>query len=188
MPKIIGSSLDEHRTQIHRRVLDAFAGLLTDRGYDAISMADVAAAAGIGRTVIYNHFPDKDAIVVALAGDETDRYLARLGGALAEVDGPVEQLRAYVRHHRASADEFHLGLGAELYVMLSKDSLAEIRAHVVEVESVLRSILRAGVESGDFRIDDLDATVSLVHACLQPRHLATDAVEAYVLRGVGAAV
>ena len=82
----------------------------------------------------------------------------------------------------------HLGLGAELYVMLSKDSLAEIRAHVVEVESVLRSILRAGVESGDFRIDDLDATVSLVHACLQPRHLATDAVEAYVLRGVGAAV
>ena len=45
-------------------------------------MADLASEAGIGRTAIYNHFADKDAVVVAFASAETNRYLARLNGAL----------------------------------------------------------------------------------------------------------
>jgi len=188
MPRIIGTNLTEHREETRRRVFEAFAALLAERGYDAISMADLAAEAGIGRTAIYNHFPSKDAVVVALAGDETARYLQGLAAALDEVSGPVEQLRVYVRHHLASAEDFHLGLGPELYGMLSRDALTEIRAHVVEVERVLGDILAAGMATGDFRIDDARAVISLVHACLQPRHLDAPAVEAFVLRGVGAAV
>ncbi len=187
MPKILGANLEEHRRHVRRRVFEAFATLLRERGYDALSLADLAAEAGIGRTVIYNHFPDKDAVVVAFAAEETQRYLDRLAMELTGVDDPQDQLRRYVRHHLRSAEEMHLGLGPQLYAMLSRDSLVEIRAHVRAVEEVVGTILDRGMELGVFARTDLPTAIALVHACLQPRHLPSDAVEAFVLRGVGAA-
>lgn len=186
MAKILGSSLEEHRREVRLRVFEAFATLLRARGYDALTLADLAAQAGIGRTAIYNHFPDKDAVVVAFAAEETRRYLDRLAMEITGITDAEQQLRRYVRHHLRSAEEMHLGLGPELYAMLSRESLREIREHVHAVEQVLGEILTAGMEQGRFAHADLRSTIALVHACLQPRHLEPHAVETFVLRGVGA--
>lgn len=186
MPKIIGGSLEEHREQTRRRVFEALTALLAERSFDAVTMADLAAEAGIGRTAIYNHFPDKDAIVVAFASAETDRYLDRLGKALAVAESPSDAMRIYVREHLTSSDEFHFGFGPELYGMLSRDSVAEIREHVVAVESVLRTIIEDGVAAGEFTIDDVTSTMALVHATLSTRRVTPDAVEHFVLRALTA--
>src|SRR5699024_9642870 len=114
MPRISAGSVDEHRNQVHHRIFQALATLMQDRSFDAITMAQIAAAAGIGRTAIYHHFPDKDAVVVAFATDETTRYIDRLQGVLAESTGPVEALRLYVRHNLDAGEQFHVGLGPKL--------------------------------------------------------------------------
>ncbi len=172
---------------LRRRVFDAFAELVGERGYDATSMAAIAERAGIGRTAIYHHFPDKAAVVVAFAGHETDRYVARLREVLGATDDPVERLRTYVRHHLAADEEFHLGLGPRLVGMLSTEARQEIRAHVGAVEEVLRSILIDGVASGTMVVEDVEGTLPLIHACLGPRHLPPRTIESFVLRAVGAA-
>lgn len=184
MPKIIGGSLVEHREQIRRRVFEAFAALMAERSFAAISMADLAARAGVGRTALYNHFRDREAVLVEFAGDETARYVARLEEALAGAAGPLEQMRAYVRQHLALADELHVGFGPELNGMLSGDSLVQIREHVRDVEQVLRRIIEDGRACGDFTVRDVDAAVSLVHACLQRRDADPAAVEDFVLGGL----
>ncbi|HEY5555152.1 MAG TPA: helix-turn-helix domain-containing protein, partial [Cellulomonas sp.] len=69
MPKIIGGSLHEHREQTRRRLFAALSALMADRGFDVITLADVAAAADIGRTAVYNHFPDKESLLVAFITD-----------------------------------------------------------------------------------------------------------------------
>lgn len=185
MPKIIGGSLEEHREQTRRRVFDAFTALLAERSFDALTMADLAARAGIGRTAIYNHFADKDAVVVAFASAETDRYLARLGAALEMAEEPAAAMRIYVLEHLDSSDEFHFGFGPELYGMLSRESIAEIREHVVAVESVLRGIIDGGVAAGVFTVDDVTSTMALVHSCLSTRRVTPAAVETFVLRALG---
>lgn len=186
MPKIIGGSLEEHREQTRRRVFDALVSLLAERSFEALTMADLAAEAGMGRTAIYNHFADKDSIVVAFASAETDRYLDRLGKALAGADGPADAMRIYISEHLSSSDEFHFGFGPELYAMLSRESLAEIREHVTAVESVLRTIIDDGVAAGVFAADDVTATMALVHSSLSTRRVTPAAVETYVLRALGA--
>jgi len=186
MPKIIGGSLEEHREQTRRRVFEALSALLAERSFDALTMADLAAEAGIGRTAIYNHFADKDAVVVAFASAETDRYLARLGAALDRADGPADAMRIYVNEHLDSSEEFHFGFGPELYGMLSRESIAEIREHVVAVESVLRTIIDDGVAAGVFTVDDVTSTMALVHSSLSTRRVTPAAVETYVLRALGA--
>lgn len=186
MPKITANSVAAHRAQIHRRVFDAFATLILDRGYDAITMADLAERAGIGRTAIYHHFRDKDAVVVAYASEETGRYLDRLSAALEDVADPIDQMRVYVRHHLAMREEFHFGFGPELFGMLSGEALVEIRDHVAEAQAVLLAILRAGVSSGAFHVVDEASAVSLVHGCLQRRDATPAALEEFVRRGLGA--
>lgn len=186
MPKITASSVAEHRAQVHRRVFDAFAALILDRGHAAITMADLAERAEIGRTAIYHYFRDMDAVVVAYASEETQRYVERLAASLAGVDDPAERMRIYVRQHLAMRDEFHFGFGPELFGMLSGEALVRIRDHVADAEAVLRAILRAGVASGAFDIVDEHSAVSLVHGCLQRRDTTPAALEEFVLRGLGA--
>jgi AcrR family transcriptional regulator len=186
MPKIIGGSLEQHREQTRRRVFEAFTSLLADRSFDAVTMADLAAEAGVGRTAIYNHFPDKDAVVVAFAGAETDRYLDRLAAALAGAATPADAMRTYIREHLSSSDEFHFGFGPELYGMLSRESIAEIREHVIAVELVLRTIIDDGVAAGQFAVEDVTATMALVHSSLSTRRVPPSAVEDYVLRALRA--
>lgn len=149
-------------------------------------MVDLAAEAGIGRTAIYNHFADKEAVIVGFAGSETSRYLERLAEVLSGVEGPSEQLAAYVRHHIETQGEQHFGFGPEINSQLSRSTLLQIRDHVVAVEGVVRGILDAGITTGEFSIDDIDASVALIHACLQPRHLSADSVAEFVVRSVRA--
>lgn len=185
MPKINAETLDVHRAQVQQRIFDAFAELMGERSFDAISMAQLAARAGLGRTAIYHHFADREAVVVAFASHETNKYLDRLRAALAEADGPVDRARVYVRHNLATGEQFHVGMGAKLYGRLSPEAGLAIREHVVAIEQVLREILRDGVESGDFSITDEVATMSLIHASLAPRHLPSAEIEQFVLRGLG---
>jgi AcrR family transcriptional regulator len=73
VPKIIGKSLSEHREQVRARVFDVLRHQLYERGFDAITLASVAAEAKLGRTAIYNHFPDKESLLVAFVEDEATR-------------------------------------------------------------------------------------------------------------------
>lgn len=184
VPKIIGSSLTEHRAATRRRVFEALVELLSDRPFDAVTMADLAARAEVGRSALYNHFRDKEAVVVAFATEETDRYLEQLQQLLADRDSPTGRLEAYVRHHVDTSAEFHIGLGPELRAMLSPESARAMREHVVAVEDVLRQILADGAASGEFAIEDVGATVSLVHATLAARHASADTTAAFVLAAV----
>jgi AcrR family transcriptional regulator len=183
-PRISGDSLQQHREQLQRRVFEAFAELMGERSFDAISMAAIAERADVGRTAIYHHFPDKEAVVVAFASHETEQYLDRLREVIAAAQSPEEQLRLYVRHHLAEGERFHMGLGPALYGVLGPESRQAIREHVIAVEDVLRSIIDAGVADGSFTVEDVDGTMSLIHACLNPRHLPPTTIEAFVLGAV----
>ncbi|MGV8978217.1 MAG: TetR/AcrR family transcriptional regulator [Cellulomonas sp.] len=197
MPKIIGGSLHEHREQTRRRLFTAMSSLMADRGFDVITLADVAAAAGIGRTSVYNHFPDKESLLVGFITDETERYVETLERSLADVEDPIDQLSAYVRAQARLKRVYHLAPGPDLRSILSPATQQQVRGHVVLVERVLRRILLQGIASGAFPEQDVDTTVPLVNACLSSRRVpdggpardaAVEATVTFVLRAVGARV
>ena len=195
MPKIIGGSLHEHREQTRLRLFGALSRLMGERGFDAITLADIAQAAGVGRTAVYNHFADKESMLVGFILHETEQYVAALEAELAGVDDPTSQLRAYVRAQCELKRDYHLAPGPDLRSVLSRGTQQRVREHVVLVESLLRRILAAGIESGEFPEQDLGTTVSLVNACLSGRGLPDDPeararagepTVLWVLRAVGA--
>ena len=78
MPKILGNSLAEHRTRTRDALFTALGQLLAQRTFERITLSDVAAQAGVGRTAVYNHFADKEDLLLAFMEHETRRYAAAL--------------------------------------------------------------------------------------------------------------
>ncbi|HWK91385.1 MAG TPA: TetR/AcrR family transcriptional regulator [Luteimicrobium sp.] len=195
MPKIIGGSLHEHRAQTRQKLFTALSTLMTDRGFDTITLAEIAAAAGVGRTAVYNHFPDKEAMLLGFITHETEQYVQTLERALADVDDPVEKLRTYVRQQARLTRVFHLAPGPDLRSILSRPAQHRLREHAVLVETILRRILDEGIEAGELPPQDVEVTVGLVNACLSGRLIpesspererCIEATESFVLRAVGA--
>jgi len=194
MPKIIGGSLHEHREQTRQKLFTALSTLMAEQGFDAITLAEIAQAAGIGRTAVYNHFPDKESLLLGFITHETEQYAATLQRALDDIDDPVEQLRTYVRQQVQLKRIYHLAPGPELRSVLSRATQARVREHVEIVEQILRRILEAGMASRAFPEQDVDTIVPLINACLSGRGVpgsgparerAIEATETFVLRAVG---
>ena len=139
MPKIIGGSLHEHREQTRQKLFAALSALMAEQGFDAITLAEIAGAAGVGRTAVYNHFPDKESLLLGFITHETEQYAATLQRSLDDIDDPTEQLQMYVRQQAALTRVYHLAPGPELRSVLSRGTQQRVREHVVVVEQILRA-------------------------------------------------
>ncbi|QYG94188.1 TetR/AcrR family transcriptional regulator [Iamia sp. SCSIO 61187] len=60
-----------HR-ETRRQLVDAALDLFDERGYAAVTMGDIAGAAGVSRRTLYRHFPTKDRVVLDLPVEWTE--------------------------------------------------------------------------------------------------------------------
>jgi AcrR family transcriptional regulator len=81
------------------RILVAAAALGAARGFDAISMADIGAEAGIVGSGIYRHFDSKTAILVAMADRVMDRLMTRAVEIVSASPDDRQSLSMLVRDH-----------------------------------------------------------------------------------------
>jgi len=88
------------------RILRAAAGLVAERGYHAVSMADIGAAAGIVGSGVYRHFTSKAAVLRALLDDGMQRLREEAAAAVGDGRSGDEVLAALVRSQvRFAVDE-----------------------------------------------------------------------------------
>ena len=75
-------------------IIDAMQRLIAEKGYDQVTVDDIATACGIGRGTLYHYFPGKDSIFGYIERERFDGIPARV----AERGLPTveERLRAYV--------------------------------------------------------------------------------------------
>ncbi|GGT95511.1 TetR/AcrR family transcriptional regulator [Actinomadura citrea] len=71
-------SQDRSRRTVER-ILEAATRVLSEHGYDGASTNRIAKAAGVGNGSLYQYFPNKDAIVIAVLDRFADRLADRLG-------------------------------------------------------------------------------------------------------------
>lgn len=74
------------RQDREKQLLDIAEGLFTRHGFDATSIEDIARAAGVTRPMLYDHFGDKDAILLACAVRAQREFEAVTASAVAAVD------------------------------------------------------------------------------------------------------
>ncbi|TAM87104.1 MAG: TetR/AcrR family transcriptional regulator [Jatrophihabitans sp.] len=197
MPKIIASTLDQHREQMREHIFDSFAKLLSTQGYVATTLAHVAADAGIGRTAMYNYYPDKESLLIGYTAYDMGRYIEHLLAELATAANPLDQLRVFIRVQVTQLATSHVA-SSMLVNVVSEAGRRKLTAHVAPLWGTLRMILADAVADGYLPEVDLDELLPLVTASivgrrpvdLKPAELerVIDATTLYVLRGLGARV
>ena len=63
------------------RILWALATCMAEKGYQATTIADIARAGRVSKTVVYTHFRDKEHCLLELYSRATDRVLETVRGA-----------------------------------------------------------------------------------------------------------
>jgi AcrR family transcriptional regulator len=156
------------RATVHARtrdeILDAAAGLVNERGVDALNLNELAARAGFGNAAsLYRYFEGKQDIVGALAS----RGLERLGDYMRRVPEdlpPDEQIVAICMTYL----EYARGHPGERRVLLSAAGSKEpdFRAAALPDEFVRRMFRlgEAARESGALRVGDEDDVLVILHA------------------------
>ena len=61
-----------------QRILEKSLELFSTKGYDAVSVGEIAKAVGIKAPSLYNHFPSKQAIFDAILEDLSDFFNQQL--------------------------------------------------------------------------------------------------------------
>lgn len=77
-------------------ILDATRVMLARKGYDLMTVDEVAAEAGIAKASLYKHFSSKESLAAAVMIELLDRALAFMDTLPAEMP-PMEQMQALLR-------------------------------------------------------------------------------------------
>lgn len=197
MPKISAPTLEAHRAATIDRLLDAFGELVLKQGYSDVSLADVAAQAGLARTAIYNYFSDRETLLFAWTDREVARTLAILEADVEAADTCAEKLRIFVHQQLLDFATRHLPPGHEVMQFLNPETYGRFMRHIEPVEAIARAIVSTGVSSGEFEHADPATTVPMIMACIGAERgpiatrahdveEATDRVTGFLLRALGA--
>jgi TetR/AcrR family transcriptional regulator, cholesterol catabolism regulator len=82
-----------------QEILHTAARLFQQRGYDATSMNDVAAALKLSKGGLYHHFESKDDILFEIMNHAMDLTQERVVAPVRAIADPEERLRALIRLH-----------------------------------------------------------------------------------------
>jgi AcrR family transcriptional regulator len=73
--------------------------LFSEHGYDAVSTAEIRAAAGMSNGSLFHHFENKEGIAVAVFVTLVRAYQAEIGQKLNPTKGAAEGIDAFIRAH-----------------------------------------------------------------------------------------
>lgn len=135
-------------------IVDAANALLSQKGYELMTMDDIATAVGVSKGILYKHFPSKEAVAAAAMIRMLNQalgYLESLPPDLSALDrikaGLVWTLRCRVAGSLpllpSASPALQNGVMANLaYVAL-----------LMRLNSLMTRLIEAAIKDGDLRID-----------------------------------
>jgi AcrR family transcriptional regulator len=119
-------SAPERRAKVLVAALCTFA----DLGFEAASMNSIAAAAGVTKPVLYDYFPSKEDLFVAVLESVRDDLLARGAAIARRHDSHAQRFRAGVESFFRFADEHPDAIRVLVVVPRSNAAAAELSRKV----------------------------------------------------------
>jgi AcrR family transcriptional regulator len=160
MPK--GIPLTEEEQQRRRKeIFEASVHLFLDKGFNETSMREIAEAAAIGKSTLYDYFPSKDNILLSFVEDELQRLTEEMEKIADQKVGATQILRqmmfAYMEY-LAKNEDFYLKLSLEVQRM-AQQSIERIQRKRHALQDLMCGVIDEGIREGAFRpVDSLLAT------------------------------
>src|SRR5690606_5804644 len=141
-----GGLRERKKRQMYRRLSDTAIGLFLERGYEQVTVADVAAAVDVSKPTLFRYFPAKEDLVLHRLADHVGEAGRVVAGRPAG-QSPLEALR---RHFLDGLDRRDpvTGLNDDPDVLAfhrllygTPSLVARLHAHVERDENALAQVL-----------------------------------------------
>jgi AcrR family transcriptional regulator len=146
-----------------------FTEMVAERGYDEVSVRDVAEALEISKGTILHHFRSKESLLEELHSEYMRRRLAEANEFLAASEDPVDQLQMIVYQLLLSQQDDRaatVAFAREIVRFAEEDVMSEVRAMREEYSRLVTGIIRRGVERRDFvEVDPALTALQLFGMC-----------------------
>lgn len=158
---------DREKKQLRKKILGAARELFVAKGYEAVTMREIARAIEYSPTAIYLHFRDKKAVMDALC-DEDFLALARRFWKIGAEPDPVERIRkaghAYTEFGLRHPHHYRLMFLAPHPPHRVEDSQLEHGNPDQDAYAFLRAAVAEAIAAGRFRpeLDDPELVSQLV--------------------------
>jgi AcrR family transcriptional regulator len=160
-----------HHGNLREVLLDAAAEAVEEEGLAALSLRALARKIGVSHGAPARHFPDKTALLTALATEALDRFQAAMREAGEKGDSALERYRAigrcYVRFAIENPAYFHIVGRPEFY---SAGDEAFSRGYQEFFDTMSEAAAAAQRESG---VQELDPQAFLISTWAMAHGLAT---------------
>jgi AcrR family transcriptional regulator len=153
VPRIRATSIDEHKALTRSLLLASAKELIADAGTAEIPIGEIALAAGVGRTTLYDYFTDRDDLIATLVEDELPAVIGDIMATSPRSGTAGERLTALA----VSTVEFVVNdpvLGLILHREVGRMGLEaqqRIRAAHANLAEAMVGLYFEGVEGGEFR-------------------------------------
>jgi len=125
------------------QLLEAAAHLFADRGFHAVGIDDIGAAAGISGPGVYRHFPSKAALLEALCDRAMTRMLDGARSIVESAASPADALEGLVELHAAFGvtERALIGVWVREMRSLSDDVRRSLRRRMRSYEQLWHGVL-----------------------------------------------
>jgi TetR/AcrR family transcriptional regulator len=154
------------RNETEQLILKVAVTLFGERGKDAVSIADIADAAGVNRSLIFYYFVSKDGLYLAAFRSQFEEFAATVSSHVVPLEPGIGMIEQFIREHIAFL-RTHPALIRFIVreLLLNQTGKSELLPELAKVIRPFRDTLigafHAAREKGQIR--DVDPVQSLVN-------------------------
>ncbi|MEV5534771.1 TetR/AcrR family transcriptional regulator [Streptomyces prunicolor] len=132
-----------------RAILDTCEALLAQKGYDAMTVGDIAQGAGITRGALYFYFGSKQEVVTALVA-RTVEHLWERSRVTAQADDPRQAITAAMERTVELWNEHGLVMRTAIDLSLTVPEIGELWSRTADlfITAITAVLERAGIQPG----------------------------------------
>ena len=149
-------------TGLYEQILTTAKNLFVNKGYDGMSMREIAEALGVSKAALYYHFKDKEELFLAVLKIYLDDMSSALDRITSEPAACQEQIRSFVNYVLSQPAEQRstIRLASQEITQLSPEARSAFNViYRQKFIDKVQSIFQKGMENGEFRKIQADVAV-----------------------------
>lgn len=165
MPRLASTTRDEVLTDNRHKLLQAAATEIANKGFAAANINKISLAAGFAKGTIYNYFPGKRELMLALI-DEIGLAHTRFIVNVVKIEAdPTPKLARFFRAGFNYVKQYPNQSRIAINVIYGHDTIFKQRIYAAYeplFELLIADVIKDGMERGEFKPVDADMTASFL--------------------------
>jgi len=169
MPKGIPLTREEQMRR-RREIFNAAARLFAEQGFNETSMREIAGAAGVGKSTLYDYFPTKDDVLLFIFEEELDAFLLQARAVEVMQISALEKVKRLLDLQLGvllSKKNLYLKLMDQVQ-RLKPQSIQRLQTRRYAYQDMLRDLIAQGIRAGEIRQVDPFIAVKVLQAVMTP--------------------